>query len=273
VDRGEIDGTLVERLNRFPQGAPPSDVLYRILDAVQRARGGTGFFAADQALHGARAAQCWKTPETEARRCWRIGRPRDLVDIANPDGQSALRPAAAHGRLLRVLPDAHPRDIDQKVLSELFYQYLNVEEDFVKALFTEGETQLGRVFVQEAGAVRRERPARAGLRAGQRGDRDRHQHIGVGMCYCRHKNGAHGPACDAPMDICMTFNGSAESLIRHGHARAVDAAECLDLLEQAYERGLVQFGENVQKSVNFICNCCGCCCEAMIAAARSGSPT
>jgi ferredoxin len=38
----------------------------------------------------------------------------------------------------------------------------------------------------------------------------------------------------------------------------------------AYEAGLVQFGENVQQRVNFICNCCGCCCEAMIAARRYG---
>jgi hypothetical protein len=40
-------------------------------------------------------------------------------------------------------------DIDQKLLSELFYQYLNVEEDFIRALFTDGQTQLGRVFVNE----------------------------------------------------------------------------------------------------------------------------
>jgi ferredoxin len=42
----------------------------------------------------------------------------------------------------------------------------------------------------------------------------------------------------------------------------------MDLLQQAYEHNLVQFGENVRQSVNFICNCCGCCCEAMIAARR-----
>jgi hypothetical protein len=35
------------------------------------------------------------------------------------------------------------------------------------------------------------------------------------------------------------------------------------LLETAYDRNLVQFGENVQRQVSFICNCCGCCCEAM----------
>ena len=39
---------------------------------------------------------------------------------------------------------------DQKLLAELFYQYLNVEEDFVRALFAGGETQLGRTFVNEA---------------------------------------------------------------------------------------------------------------------------
>ncbi|MFR3071794.1 MAG: hypothetical protein ACLTK8_02980 [Paeniclostridium sp.] len=37
----------------------------------------------------------------------------------------------------------------QKLLSELYYQYLNVEEDFIKDLFYSSETKLGRVYVQE----------------------------------------------------------------------------------------------------------------------------
>jgi ferredoxin len=68
----------------------------------------------------------------------------------------------------------------------------------------------------------------------------------------------------------MTFNGSADALTRHGYARAVDVSEGLALLDQAYEHNLVQFGENVREGVNFICNCCGCCCEAMIAARKFG---
>ncbi len=32
----------------------------------------------------------------------------------------------------------------------------------------------------------------------------------------------------------------------------------------------MQFGENVRKDVGFICNCCGCCCEALVAARRFG---
>jgi ferredoxin len=44
----------------------------------------------------------------------------------------------------------------------------------------------------------------------------------------------------------------------------------MDLLAEAHASRLVQFGENVQRDVGFICNCCGCCCEAMIAARRFG---
>ena len=40
-------------------------------------------------------------------------------------------------------------DIDQKLLSELFYEYITVEEDFMRALLLDGETVLGRVFVNE----------------------------------------------------------------------------------------------------------------------------
>jgi len=158
-------------------------------------------------------------------------------------------------------------DIDQKVLSELFYQYMNVEEDFIKSLFTQGETRLGRTFVHEP--VLSEENALHVL------DYERASeviqtasHRGISTCYCRHKMHHMDRACDAPMDICMTFNTTADSLIRHGFAREVDEEEGMDLLQQAYDNNLVQFGENVREHVNFICNCCGCCCEAMIAARR-----
>jgi NAD-dependent dihydropyrimidine dehydrogenase PreA subunit len=158
-------------------------------------------------------------------------------------------------------------DLDQKALAELFHQYLNVEEEFARALFAGGETQLGRAFVDEAAlppgdalhVLDFERASEVARSA---------THRGVGLCYCRHKMEHLGRACDAPREVCLTFNGSAESLVRHGHARAIDAAEAPDLLAASRERGLVQFGENVRESVSFICNCCGCCCEAMIAARR-----
>ncbi len=160
-------------------------------------------------------------------------------------------------------------DIDQELLSSLFHQYLNVEEDFIKALFATGDTQLGRTFVHE--------PVLSSENALHVLDYERAshvidtaKHIGIGMCYCRHKMEHLERACDAPMNICMTFGATAQSLSRNNITRSVDRAEAMSLLDEAYENDLVQFGENVQRRVSFICNCCGCCCEAMIAARKFG---
>jgi len=189
-----------------------------------------------------------------------------LVDIEqNGESVYALPPPMAgffEFSLMRVR-----NDIDQKVLSELFYEYINVEEDFIRDLFTQGQTQLGRTFVHE--------PALSEENALYVLDYERATevinnatHLGVGICYCRHKMHHMGKACDAPQEICMTFNTTAASLTKYGCARSIEKEECLDLLQEAYEHKLVQFGENVREKVNFICNCCGCCCEAMIAARR-----
>jgi ferredoxin len=261
---------LVDRLNRFPQGAPPSETLYKILSVLFSERE-----AAIVALlpikpfTAAKAARILKMDLLETRKV--------LDELA---GRAILLDSEHHGETHYILPPPMAGffefsmmrtrgDIDQKLLGELFYQYLNVEEEFIRALFTNGETQLGRVFVHE--------PVLTSDNALHVLDHERAsevirtaKHMGVGVCYCRHKMSHVGRACDAPMDICMTFNGTADSLTRHGYARAVDVSEGLALLDQAYEGNLVQFGENVRQSVNFICNCCGCCCEAMIAARKFG---
>ncbi len=262
---------LVDRLNRFPQGAPPSETLFQILkllvseqEAALVAQTPIKPFTARQ------AAQIWKIPEAEARRVLEgLARRAILLDTQTPAGrQTYVLPPPMAGffefSMMRLR-----QDIDQKVLGELFYQYLNVEEDFIRCLFTNGETQLGRVYIQE--------PVLSNDNALHVLDYERASHIvrtathiGVGICYCRHKMQHLGRDCQAAKDICLTFNGCAASLIRHGVARPVEVAEGLDLLQTAYDQHLVQFGENVRQGVSFICNCCGCCCEAMIAARRFG---
>ncbi len=259
---------LTERLNRFPQGAPPSKVLFKILKML---------FSEKEAelvstlpikpFTAKKASRIWKMDLINTRKALdKLAGRAILVDIEqNGETVYTLPPPMAgffEFSMMRIRDD-----IDQKLLSELFYQYINVEEDFIRELFTRGETQLGRTFIHE--------PALSNENALYVLDYERATeviktatHIGVGICYCRHKMEHLGKACDAPQDICMTFNTTADSLTRHGHAREVDVAECMDLLQLAYEHNLVQFGENVRNSVNFICNCCGCCCEAMIAARK-----
>ena len=262
---------LTERLNRFPQGAPPSDLLRGILSILFTDREARLVSLLPIKPFTARkAADIWKIPLQEAQKTLDALAGRALLlDTEDDEGnQTYLLPPPMAGffefSMMRIRGD-----IDQKLLSELFYQYLNVEEDFIRNLFTEGETQLGRVFVHE--------PSLTAENALHVLDYERASevirnasHRAVGICYCRHKMEHLGRDCAAPKEICMTFGNTARSLIRHGFARGMEIAEGLDLLGQAHESNLVQFGVNVRRQVNFICNCCGCCCEALIAARRFG---
>jgi formate hydrogenlyase subunit 6/NADH:ubiquinone oxidoreductase subunit I len=259
---------LTERINRFPQGAPPTELLFQILEVLfTPAEAELVALLPIKPFTAATAALLWKKSETEARNILEALASRGMMlDIDSGRGQRFVMPPPMAGffefSMMRI-----GDHYDQKLLAELFHQYLNVEEDFVKALFGSGETQVGRVFVNELAltpvntlhVLDYERASRVV---------DTASHIGIGTCYCRHKMSHLGRNCEAPMDICMTFNSTASSLIKHGIARRVDQAECHDLLAQARDRNLVQFGENVRERVSFICNCCGCCCEAMMAAKR-----
>jgi ferredoxin len=261
---------LMERLNRFPQGAPPSELLRQILAILFTEREARLVSLLPiKPFSAEKAAGIWKVSLPEARKTLDALAGRALLlDIENRGKQTYLLPPPMAGffefSLMRTRGD-----IDQKVLSGLFYQYLNVEEEFIRNLFMDGQTQLGRVFVHE--------PALTAENALHVLDHERASEVirtascrAVGICYCRHKMEHVGRACDAPKEICMTFGNTAPSLVRYGFAREVDVTEGLDLLRQAYETNLVQFGENARRQVNFICNCCGCCCEALIAARRFG---
>ncbi|QAR32569.1 4Fe-4S dicluster domain-containing protein [Geovibrio thiophilus] len=261
---------LADRLNRFPQGAPLSENLFKILsvlmseeDARYLAQIPIKPFTAKQ------AAEIWKISETEARKKLDSFADKVLILDMETDGQThyVLPPPMAGFFEFSMMRTRG--DIDQQYLSELFYQYITVEEDFIKSLFVRGETQLGRVFVNESALSEESSMHILDYEKASEVIKTA-EHMGVSMCYCRHKMEHMGTACGAPMDICMTFGTVADSLIRHGYARRVDGKEGTDLLHQAYESNLVQFGENVKKEVCFICNCCGCCCEAMIAARRFG---
>lgn len=259
---------LSERLNRFPQGAPTTKLLFPILEVL---------FSSEEAelvsllpikpFRVKAAANVWKMKEAEAQ-----------VVLDKLASRGMMLDVQIHGEQAYVLPPPMAgffefsmmrigEHYDQKLLAELFHQYLNVEEDFIRALFAGGETQLGRTFVNESAlaadnmihVLDYERASEVVQTASS---------IGVGICYCRHKKEHLGGACLAPKDICMTFNSTARSVIKHGIARQVDASEGLELLQKAIEHNLVQFGENVREKVSFICNCCGCCCEAMLAARR-----
>ena len=261
---------LEERLNRFPQGAPPSETLYKILNIL--------FNKKEAEL----VSQLPIKPFTinTASRIWKLNKANTEKVLNELAGKALLMDSEHKGIKKYTLPPPMAgffefslmrtrKDIDQKLLSELFYQYLNVEEDFVKDLFIGSETLLGRTFVQE------EVLSKDNLISILDYEKASHiiktaSHIGISMCYCRHKMEHLGKACNAPKDICMTFNNVAKSLIKHDYARRVESSECMELLHKAYDYNLVQCGENVKNNVSFICNCCSCCCEFLVAAKKFG---
>ena len=261
---------LIERLNRFPQGAPSSHLLYKILEILfSEKEAGLVSLLPVKPFTAEKASAIWKLDITSSRKILdELSARAILIDYNQNGSQFYVLPPPMAGffefSMMRIR-----NDINQKLLSELMYEYINVEDDFIRSLFLQGETQIGRIFVNEPAldysyelhVLDYERASEVIKTA---------SHIGISVCYCRHKMRHLNRACEAPLEICMTFNTSAASLIKHGFARKVDMPECMELLHKAYELNLVQFGENVRTRVNFICNCCSCCCEGMVVARRFG---
>lgn len=265
---------LEERINWFTQGAPPSETLYKILQVLY-----TEKEAKWVALLPVRpftlkkAAKIWGTTEAKAEKLLdRLCEKALLVDSDYHGQRQFVMPPPMAGFIEFALMRTRG-DIDQKYLSELYYQYMNVEEDFVKDLFFATETRLGRVYVQES--------VLTNDKMNHILDYERATHIvdeakciGLGTCYCRHKMYHAGHPCEinAPWDVCLTFDNVARSLAENGdYARLISKEEAKEVLERSYESNLVQIGENVREHPAFICNCCGCCCEAL-QAARKFSP-
>jgi hypothetical protein len=130
---------LAERLNRFPQGAPVSDLLFQILSMMfSEKEAGLVSLLPIKPFTAKKASQIWKCSLSGSHKILDALADRGiLVDIEQKGRTVYTLPPPMAGffefSLMRVR-----HDIDQKLLSELFYQYLNVEEDFVRDLFIRG---------------------------------------------------------------------------------------------------------------------------------------
>lgn len=262
---------LGDRINWFTQGAPATETLYQILKVLYTEKEAKWVALLPvRPFTAKKAAKVWGTTEYKAERLLdHLCEKALLVDSWHNGTRKFVMPPPMAGFIEFALMRTRG-DIDQKFLGELYYQYMNVEEDFIKDLFFATETKLGRVFVQE--------PVLANDKTNHILDYECATHIveeaeyiGLGLCYCRHKMSHAGHPCeiDAPWDVCLTFDNVARSLAEHGdYARLISKEEAMDALERSYASNLVQIGENVREHPAFICNCCGCCCEALQAARR-----
>lgn len=97
---------------------------------------------------------------------------------------------------------------------------------------------------------------------------DNARYISVQDCPCR----VSKHACDAPIDVCLALDYGAKFLAERGMGRLIDRDEALNVLKRAREAGLVHMTSNTLDRVEFICNCCPCCCGLLGTVTRLGLP-
>jgi len=260
---------LQKRLDMNAQGAPASESLYKILEIL---------FTAEEAekvsllpiksFSSSEAAKRWSLPIKETEIILNeLASKGLLLDMENQGIQTYVLAPTMAGFFEFALMRTDGR-FDRKVLSELFYHYINEEDDFVEKALMQ-KTPIARTLVHEHAIQNKDQSEVL--------DYERATHIinsatciTVGTCYCRHKMEHVGKACAAPQDVCLTFNTAAESLMKHKIAKQISKEEARAVLDRCVNYGLVQIGDNIQNQVNWMCNCCGCCCEAIQAYKKIG---
>jgi Na+-translocating ferredoxin:NAD+ oxidoreductase subunit B len=92
---------------------------------------------------------------------------------------------------------------------------------------------------------------------------ERSDTISLTTCYCRHKQRLLKKGCRHPDDVCLTFGTFADFVIQRGFGRRIGSGEALEAMERARASGLVTTTSNTRDRIDFICNCCDCCCGVL----------
>jgi ferredoxin len=83
-------------------------------------------------------------------------------------------------------------------------------------------------------------------------------------CICRKKKALVGESCKITnrKETCLATGSLAQAVLRNGIGKEITLDESLAILDENQRRGLVLQPSNTEKS-DFICSCCGCCCEML----------
>jgi ferredoxin len=96
--------------------------------------------------------------------------------------------------------------------------------------------------------------------------------ITVSICYCRHEKRLLDRGCKYPDEVCLQLGPFAEFVKERGFGREIDKTEALDILKRSAEAGLIHTSSNTRERIDFICNCCTCCCGILQGVHRFGDP-
>lgn len=93
---------------------------------------------------------------------------------------------------------------------------------------------------------------------------------GVRDCICRVQQRLLGKNCSHPVETCLVFSNVEHAFDRSKVDRALTKEEALKILHETEEAGLVHSSGNYRDGIDYICNCCICCCGIMRGIAEFG---
>jgi len=267
-----MDGydALMSLLDKFPTGAPPTANLRRILEVI---------LSEEEA---GLAARLMPHPFREklVRLCERTGQTPEKI-------KPLLERMADKGVVYAEVRDGEPHYSILPLVPGIF------ELQFMKGLYDEKSKELARLFNnyyfegwgQKSFAISEpfartiviERAVPAGQEV-QPYEQVKelilnHKHKALTTCFCRHEHELIGKGCGRPKDVCMILGPFVNYAVERGFARRASDEEMLLALERAEEAGCVHLSDNIQEKINFICNCCGCCCGILGTITKLNIPT
>jgi ferredoxin len=96
---------------------------------------------------------------------------------------------------------------------------------------------------------------------------------GVRNCICRVQQRLVGKGCDRPLETCLVFAPMEHAFDRSKVDRVITKEEALQILRATEEAGLVHTAGNYRDGIDYICNCCTCCCGILRGIAEFGIET
>jgi Na+-translocating ferredoxin:NAD+ oxidoreductase subunit B len=96
------------------------------------------------------------------------------------------------------------------------------------------------------------------------------QSWGVRDCICRKQQHLIGKGCNHSLESCLVFAPVKNAFDRSTVDRAITKEEALEILRTTEEEGLIHSSGNYRDGIEYICNCCTCCCGIMRGIAEYG---
>ncbi len=96
--------------------------------------------------------------------------------------------------------------------------------------------------------------------------------ITVSTCYCRHEKRLLDHGCEYPDDVCIQFGPFAKFVSERGFGREISHEEAHNILKKSADAGLIATSTNARDRIDFICNCCTCCCGILRGVSEFNAP-